>query len=426
MLRGLYEVLRVVVGTCLRVYYPRITIVNGERLTFEQPGIIVSNHPNTLMDPLFSVVYLPRQSFFLVNAGLYNMAPKLLDQLYCVPIQRPQDVNGAPLQNDTSFERCENHLLKGGILYVAPEGTSYMNRILRPLRTGTVRIVLGAGQRSGFNKDIVILPIGITYETPNYSGSGVLIHVGEPLKVADWKGAYEKDSIAAARGLTQALEDRLREITIDALDEQEDTLVHTLEPFLPAAKRHEERFNQIKHLITSLRRLQATEPAAYDNFSGKVLAYGQALDQHKTDTEAINKPHLPVLEQLGLLAGLPVFLYAAVNHLFAYGIPVWLKQRLKFYIGYDTTVKMLGGMVAFPLFYYLQFRLAQSFLPSPWAWVYLLSLLPAFLLARKYRFLARRWLKTRRWARLQTKSPDAALKITQFKEEIRQFMVMEV
>lgn len=420
--RGLYEVLRVIVNLCLRVYYPKITLANGERLKFRQPGIIVSNHPNTLMDPLFSVVYMPRQSFFLVNAGLYNVAPKLLDKLYCVPIQRPQDVNGAPLKNDHAFERCENHLLKGGILYIAPEGTSYMNRILRPLRTGTARIVLGAEQRVGFAEDMVILPIGINYEKPNYSGSGVLINVGEPLKIADWKGEYEHDQVAAVRRLTQALEDRMRTITLDTLDEQEDALVHTLEPFLTATTDASKRFVQIKSLIASLRRLQAEDPAAYDMFLGKAMAYRQALGQHKTDTAAIQQSRLSLSDYLLLLAGAPLFVYAAINHLFAYGIPVLLKQRLKLYIGYDTTVKMLAGLITFPLFYFLQFRLAQYFLPAPLPWVYLASLLPAFLVARKYRFLARHAQKVLRWNRLQAQQPDEASKVKQFQNEIQQLL----
>ena len=106
-----------------------------------------------------------RQVAFLANASLFasSFANWFLSQ-YCVPIQRKTDVANKNVDNDKSFERCDAFLSNGGCLYIAPEGTSDMERRLRPIKTGTARIALSAEAKNAFQLGLKIIPVGLTYD----------------------------------------------------------------------------------------------------------------------------------------------------------------------------------------------------------------------------------------------------------------------
>ena len=92
-LRLLYRLLRLVVRISLWIFYPGSRILHRERLVFDGPAIIAGNHPNTLLDPLLAVHRSSRQAAFLANAKLFaSAAGQLLNTFYCIPIERPTDV----------------------------------------------------------------------------------------------------------------------------------------------------------------------------------------------------------------------------------------------------------------------------------------------------------------------------------------------
>lgn len=423
LLRGLYKLLKVITHFVFRIYYPDTKVINKQYLDYPNPAIVVSNHPNTLVDALQSAARVGPQVFFLVNAGLYKnpIMAWLFDKLYCVPIQRPQDTDGKPLQNTQAFDRCEQHLLGGGSLYIAPEGTSFMNRCLRPFRTGTARIALGAEQRGGFNAGITILPIGLNYEKPECSNSRVLVNVGEPLLVGPYKQAYEKNSTDAVRQLTKDLEDRLRTLVIDTLDEEEDQLVHILEHFIPGEKDAYARFLATKKLIAALHRQKMTSPQAVmalAHLAKEYQAHFQQLGISLNTGALTSKPVVGIRQWLSLILGIPLFLYGWINHLLPAGIPVLLARKLKLYIGYDSTVKMVASLLTFPLFYFLQFYFAGRWLPSPWPLLYLLTL-PLFgWMIRPYQKLADNMIDSWRWQQIWRTDPALIANLKKQHEEI--------
>ncbi|MEZ4983244.1 MAG: 1-acyl-sn-glycerol-3-phosphate acyltransferase [Saprospiraceae bacterium] len=148
----------------------------GRHFVFKEPCLLVSNHPNTLLDPLIPAEFARKQVFFLANAGLFagTFQNWFLALFIVFRFYRPQDKGYNSGKNKGSFEKAENHLLKDGCLYVAPEGTSYIERRLRPMKTGTARIALQTLERSEFKKDIFILPVGLNYEDQTRFGNPFL------------------------------------------------------------------------------------------------------------------------------------------------------------------------------------------------------------------------------------------------------------
>lgn len=402
----IYLFLKALVKLVLWIFYPKTTVVHPERLRFEYPAIVVSNHPNTLLDALHSAARVKKQVFFLANASLFSTPFQnwFFNKFYCIPIKRKQDTKGGTVNNEDSFARCDEFLGNGGCLYIAPEGGSEMERRLRKIKTGTARIALSAESKKDFQLGLKIVPIGITYEQPNQFRSAVLIRVGEPIEIKDYQEGYQQADFATAQKITERLTAEMRSLIIDVDDEEQDELVRRLEiiqqteqPLTP-----EPHFQRTKKLIEELRQLQEENPQHYELLQTKTHTYFKALRSHSLSDRSVagDKKAKPLLwlQAFLLLLGLPLFIYGWLNNYLPAKIPSWLVQRLKFYVGYDATVKAISGLVTFPLFYYLQYRLVGAWWDAPIPLIYLLSLPLLGWVALKYRSFFRKWISNWRYA----------------------------
>lgn len=188
-------------------YYARVTVTGERHHRSKNPCILVSNHPSTLLDPLNVAIKVSAEVKFLANASLFKnpVADWLLRQLYCIPIERYQDTGGKPLNNAESFEQASNFLSKKGCLYVAPEGSSFVERKLRKIKTGTARIAFDAEKRNNWQLGLTILPIGLEYSDPTKFRSELVVQFGKPIRVADFREDYEADPVNGVYCLTEAI-----------------------------------------------------------------------------------------------------------------------------------------------------------------------------------------------------------------------------
>lgn len=375
---GLFLVLRRLVRLVLRIFYPNVTVIGKERLDFKESAIVISNHPNTLMDPFQVASRVRKQVFFLANAGLFAtpFTNWFFTTFYSIPIKRKQDKGGQGVNNKDSFAKCDDFLGAGGVLYIAPEGGSNMERRLRPFKTGTARIAFSAMQQKE-DLDLSILPIGLNYDKPNRFRSRLLVNVGEPIKVREWQAKYEENPKGTVRTLTEELEVKTRALLIDTGDAELEDVHRQLEAILrnerPLGAAAE--FDRSQQLAIRLQEIKAKEESSYEDLKNEVTTYTEFLDRHRVDDQAVKERTKSRLGQgVGLLLGLPIFLYGAINHFFGAGIPALLARKIDIYIGYQATIKAIVGLVTVPLFYYLQSKLVAGAFGSDWAWAYLLTL----------------------------------------------------
>lgn len=375
---GLFLVLRLLVRFVLWIFYPRVTVIGEERLNFKEAAIVISNHPNTLMDPFQVASRVKKQVFFLANAGLFAtpFTNWFFTTFYAIPIKRKEDKGGQGVNNADSFAKCDDFLGAGGVLYIAPEGGSNMERRLRPFKTGTARIAFSAIQQEK-DLDLSILPIGLNYDKPNRFRSRLLVNVGEPIKVREWETAYVENPKETVRALTAQLEIKNRELLIDTGDAEVEEIHRRLETTLnnEYPLEVEAAFERSHQLANRLKEKKVEQENYYQVLKADVTTYAGILDSHSVDDQAVKPSAKHKMGQgIGLLLGLPVFLYGAINHLFVAGIPAILARKIDIYIGYQATVKAITGLITVPLFYYLQYKLVGWYLGSTWAWGYLLTL----------------------------------------------------
>lgn len=390
LLNLLYDFLKIVVLLILRIFYPYTSVINKDGLKFDRPTIVVSNHPNTLLDAVGVAARVQKRLFFLANASLFAnpVANWLLNKLYCIPIMRKEDVEKKKVNNNESFQRSFDHLAGGGSMYIAPEGSSYMERRLRPIKSGTARIALGAEADNGWNLGISILPIGLTYSDPHKFGTRLVFNVGAPIPVHDYREEFEEDPLKATISLTQLLQTRIQALIINTIDDEEDEFLRKLETIdLSEENDLKSVFGNTQSRLTWLRTL---EKSIYQDIKDKTDRYFRKLEETHTVDRAVWLYKTKALTGrlwmriiLGL-TGLPLFLYGSINHLFAFGIPALATRLARLYIGYNSTVKTLTGLITFPLFYILQFRWVNIHSSTSFAWIYIITLPLAGWLAWQY------------------------------------------
>ncbi len=369
-LKLLYHLLRVVVYVSLRAFHGKVCVVNKKLASRSGPLIVVSNHPATLLDPLHAVVNVRGIVYFLANASLfkYKLSAWLLNRLYCIPVERVQDVNGRPLHNEPNFARARRHLSQGGKLYVAVEGSSYAERRLRKVKTGTARIALQTEAEHGFKLGICILPTGINYEDPNAFRKPVLVIYDEPIRVTDFAQQYQKDSSAAVLALTDTIAQRLDKLIINTADEAEDELLRKLETLLQNEEplplyRH---FLRTKTLQQKLRQSASSAPEEYASMVKGVKKYFDKLSQLGLSDAAVNTPLCPIRMTL-LTFGLPFALAGGLMHWPAGFSIRALSRGLNKDIHWMSTYNYVPSLVIYPLYYWLEAKLVSFWLPG-WAW----------------------------------------------------------
>src|SRR5256886_9199770 len=177
----LLPLLRVV----LRIFFRRIEVSGTDSVPRVGPVIFVLTHPNGLIDPAFLLCLAPRRVSFLAKAPLFRMpiVGAVARALEAIPVHRRQDAGADPRKNAETFEAARGVLVRGGTIAVFPEGTSHSDPKLRPLKTGTARIALGAAATLPPHSILQIVPVGLYYRAKQTFRSAALLHFGTPFSV---------------------------------------------------------------------------------------------------------------------------------------------------------------------------------------------------------------------------------------------------
>lgn len=380
----------------MRVFFKSLHIRNRERLPQKGPMIVISNHPNTFMDPIVIASYLKPQVYFLANASVFDspFAKWLFPKLNMIPIQRKHDTNKQKYSNEDIFQKCFDHLAKGGTILIFPEGTSIHKRMLQEIKTGTARIALGAEKQHNYQLGIKIVSFGLNYSKPDSFRSEVFINVDEPILVKDYAEANEKDNYAAVNTLTEEIRSRLEQHIIETNSEEEDKLAKQIETIYKsklnaeiqlAEKSPEQDYLMTKGIVDAIEHFKAKEPERIVNFQPKIDKYLRNLRRLDLNDEVFAKKGLgnnifyaSLQTAIYFILGFPFFLYGLINNYIPYIIPskvaAWIVKLSKV-AEYTAPVMFVSGIFTFTFFYLLQtfgvYWLTNSLL---WTCLYFLSL----------------------------------------------------
>jgi len=367
VLRLIYFLLRLLGWLGISVFFRRRLVLGLENYRFDGPAIVVPNHPSTLMDVFNPGMPVRQEMFFLANYGLFKhpVSNWLLTRLFCIPVKRREDVTeGQERNNASAFKQSFSHLEKNGVLFIAAEGTSWMNRWVREFKTGTARIAFGAENQNGWNLGVKIIPVGLSYSAPHLFRSSVVVNCGEPLWARDWVDAWRQNPERAVSDFTAELQRRVTALTIHARDEEGEKLITRLEEIFENEYPNlfKENFFRLKNLAETqldnqILKSKTEQYFTHLNEAGLADLGVKSWTSPRVSRETFSDTFLLVAGFIPFVAGyafwfLPCFL------------PWFLNKKLDFYVGYSSTVKMLGGLITFPLALWA----AYKFLPGLLGW----------------------------------------------------------
>ena len=406
---------------CAKIFFRRVEVVGRENLPAGGPVLLVANHHNSLVDPVLVLSSTRVRARFLAKSTLWNVPGmrQLLQLAAVIPVYRAQDGSDMK-QNFETFAACHQVLGEGGAIALFPEGISHDAPHLAKIKTGAARIAIGAVRDHGAEQ-LRIVPVGLTFEAKGTFRSRALVRIGAPIDPRPYAEESEDEAFAATRGLTEAILEGLRGVTLNYPSREEATLIEQAAdlyamkaPELPARMALAEAFAIRQQFIETYDRLRSADPERVDAVASRVEAYAHSLGEMKVREEqlAARFPNDAVLAQVFGTAWLLVFWLplATIGTVLSY-IPYRLLGAVASFMKTDdlpSTMKLFGGFFLFPITWAVWCGLAGS----AWGWqggvgMAVLAPFSSWFAMRFHERYERFFDDATAWARMRLKKPEA-------------------
>ena len=368
----------------MRLFFREISCEGRERIPTDGAGLVVSWHPNGLIDPALILAYFPGKIVFGARHGLFAWPALgwLMRRVGTVPIYRAADRSRMSLEerrkaNQASLDALARELASGSYSALFPEGLSHDQPHLAKLKTGAARLYYRARELTPAHESPpVIVPVGLHYDRKNVFRSRVLITFCDPinlpadLDVRPSDEETEGERHSRYRRLTQEIERTLVEVVRATDNWALHRLMHRARELMRAeravrAEAHpdrpsiSERDLGFARIWYAYRERSQSHPAAMEALERDVSDYDRRMRAiGLRDHELVRNPRLVSPALLGLLALQVVAVYLVLPPILFVGYLVsgppylLLKRLARAFSKADkdaATIKVLGGAVLFPV-----------------------------------------------------------------------------
>ncbi len=343
-------------GTYL--FFQKIYFANENRIPRDKPVILAINHPTGFMEPIIMAVLLKKALHFLVRGDFFSkkIYGALLRALHMIPIFRMRDTTGfsGVKSNFSTFEACYAGLKSGKIIMIFPEGRTVLEKRLRPLQRGLVRIAFGTLERYPELEDLYILPVGVNFTDGERPRGKVMINFGEPLSARSF---YRNGAATEGDQLLEALAQAMAQNIIIVEDPADDGLAEQLLT-LDRSERKEKLFPVVEDATDCLwrekniaNRINAMSLDEKTILKAQAEAYFKALKAAQTNDKAVASASTQFgLEQLlGLIPAYLGYVFGFLPAQLAYYIKHKQVRRLE----YKMPVWACASWGAFLVYYLL-------------------------------------------------------------------------
>ncbi|MCL4180475.1 MAG: lysophospholipid acyltransferase family protein [Verrucomicrobia bacterium] len=389
----------------LGIYFRRIERFNAERVPLTGPVLFASNHPGSITDAFLIGTALKRRVGFVGTVQLFRWQPlaRLLKACGIIPVNRVKDDPRAMRTVLETFEACYRVLEAGGAVGIFPEGVTYNDSLMRPMKSGTARMALELEQRHGGQLGLWIVPVGISYSGKERYRSEVLLRFGEPIRVRGWLGDPGTSRKTAIQGLSDEIARRIRSLILQLPELAQARLVKAVAGLYLERLRSAERrsWTQAEELASTQRIAEWVEYFRR-NEPDRVAAFAARLERYQQHLKrlSLEDPMVGAMSRSGLaglvlspvrgamaILGLPIAVYGWVHRLLPAWVVGWVVRRytIKGARKAQTPhVTLLAGAVVFGGAYLMYAGMAHWIWGWPVSLVYALSLPLAGLFAHAY------------------------------------------
>ncbi len=367
----------------VQAFFRRVEVVGKEEVPMDGCGLLVSWHPNGLVDPGLVLTQFPRQVVFGARHGLftYPLLGTALRKLGTVPIYRAVDGSGGDpqarrTQNRRSLEALAAEIARGSFAALFPEGISHDAPHLTEIKTGAARLYYRARQLRGDRPPPVILPVGLHYDHKQLFRSNALVAFHPPIELPpeldvtpadDEPEDVERERV---KQLTALIESTLREVVHATDDWRLHHLMQRTRRLIRAERARRADANpgrtSIGERVVGFARvrkgyyeMRARDPEGVERLEERVAAYDgdlRALGLEDYDLDRgppLVRPWLAillVLQSVAVFLLLPPIIVVGFLVNLPTALLLILVARLSARLEKDeATVKLLLGIVLFPI-----------------------------------------------------------------------------
>src|SRR5690554_3203006 len=378
----LYRILKFIIGVGIRLYYKEIRVNNKENLSNrKKPMIIIANHPNTLMDAWVIGMICNQPIYYMAKATLFDskFKLKLLRSLKMIPINRRGEGVTDGVDNNDSLSECYKVLSEGKTLVIFPEGTSYKEKVLRELKTGTARIALETERLNNGKLDLQVVAVGINYSQPEKFRSNILIDIDQPRGVMDHYELFLSEKRKAVRSLTNQFRDKLEKVLVTTETKDEEKLLDDIYKvlntrYVPSDEKGVQRqVSELKGIKNKLDELKLVQPWRIDELKQRIKSMDWKLEKMKIRADFLDRKFRSRLflrqiftSVVFILVALPLAIFGLIHNYLQYIFTDWLVPKLSSDIEFYAPLAILVGILLYPLSYIGFGFLAHYLLDLKW------------------------------------------------------------
>jgi 1-acyl-sn-glycerol-3-phosphate acyltransferase len=346
--RATDRVIGLVATGLVLAFHRSVDVAGRQHVPRDRPVLVVANHGNGFVDPIVVTAVLRRLPRFLAKAALWKVvaARPFLGLAGVLPVHRASD-GDRTADNRSMFESCHLELARGATVAIFPEGTTGDRASLDRVRSGAARIALGAVPTA---RDMVIVPIGLAFESYVETRSRALVVVGEPIDVAP----FDRDAANPEPGredvgvLTARIAAALESVSPEfATVEERDVFRAAARATLDAERRNGDApFGEVDMLA---RRVAAADPTRRAGVVDAFRRYATRLQLIGVTDDQLGPANVSglrlALSVLAVVAVGSLVVTAALIHLPALVLVVAASGAVRS-TATKGTVRMLVGLVA--------------------------------------------------------------------------------
>lgn len=432
----LYNFLYTLLKGYFHLFYRRVTISGRNNIPENQAIIFAPNHQNSLMDALAILFAANRAVVFLARADIFRK-PRIARILYflrILPVYRTRDGVDTKESNDEIFKRTVELLHAGTPLAMMPEGVHSPIKRLQPLKKGICRIAFMAAEATQFDRELLIVPVGLDYTNRDHAGTHLLINYGKPIRVSDYYELYRENQQQAIVQLRNDLAEAMKTEMIHV--EQEayyQAILSAAQIALGRYLREENikpdrlrNFRALQHILNHLNQAIEVDSLNPGHLQEAVSSYQRMLDHEKMQDVLLAKKAVawPVLfvKAIAALLLLPLQLYGMVTNAVPYWLPQYFSGKAKD-PQFISSINYVLSFVLFPIWYLIVFA---GLMLTPMPVGIISGLLLSFPLTGLFSFYqykaVKRWRNQLRLKLLMMKKPGVCKALTEQRNQIEKLV----
>ncbi|MEQ9266510.1 MAG: 1-acyl-sn-glycerol-3-phosphate acyltransferase [Balneolaceae bacterium] len=340
-----YQLARfVMTATGLQFFYKKVIVDGLENLPKDKPVLFLPNHQNSFMDALLIVANVTHYTFFLTRAQAFNppIQGKIISSMNMLPVYRVRDGLSSVTKNNEIFQLCIDYLKKNYAILIFPEANHDLRRRIRPLSKGFTRIAFDAEVQNNWEMDLHLIPVGLNYTEHRRSRNKARVVFGEPIKMGEFKEAFEENERGASNLLRSRVQDEMKKLTMHV-----PNLDHypTHKILLDDLEEDADKLIDPKNANKNVEKIEEKASPELFETGKKVYEFAEKHDIRIKNVIGMKKSNLP------LILFFPLYLFSWLNNLIPYQ-PVrhLLTNAIKDH-AFDASIKFLVSLILFPLFW---------------------------------------------------------------------------